>query len=231
MTEPVTPPATDPAASSAAEPAVPPDPGPDMAATAATAAPAATATTAATAATTAPAETTGVTAPSPEATVAVAETKPRRRLALLAGLARLARLTVMVAIFVAGVTLGYARFQAMQPAAAAAGPVTAAGETTPISVHALIQALSRNDLDAARSSVSPLRNDQGEVVTDPYRWLAGELQAMRLQAVSKVQLVGTFVDGDRTATAIVISGRSTQGADVSRQLIVQTVDGNIVSFK
>jgi hypothetical protein len=106
-----------------------------------------------------------------------------------------------------------------------------AGETTPISVHALIQALSRNDLDAARTSVSPLRNDQGEVITDPYRWLAGELQAMRLQAVSRVQLVGTFVDGQRTATAIVISGRSTQGADVSRQLIVQTLNGNIVSFR
>jgi hypothetical protein len=208
--------AAEPAESAAAETAVPTTPGLGMAAPAAPAA------------STAPA---GVTVAFPEATVAVAESKPRRRLALMAGLARLARLTVMVAIFVAGVALGYARFQATQPTtAAAAGPVTA-GESTPISVHALIQALGRNDLDAARSSVSPLRNEAGEVITDPYRWLAGELQAMRLQAVSKVQLVGTFVDGQRTATVIVISGRSTQGADVARQLIVQTDNGNIVSFK
>jgi hypothetical protein len=54
---------------------------------------------------------------------------------------------------------------------------------------------------------------------------------MRMQQVSQVELVGTFVDGDRTATAIVISGRSTQGADVARQLIVQTVNGNIVIFR
>jgi hypothetical protein len=214
MSEPVTPPATPATAEPAAtEPVVPPAPSVD------TAAPTATTATAV-----APAAT-------PAATVAAAEPTPRRRLALMAGLTRIARMTVMVAIFAAGVALGYARFQAVQPVtAAAAGPVTA-GETTPISVHALIQALSRNDLDAARTSVSPLRNDQGEVITDPYRWLAGELQAMRLQAVSRVQLVGTFVDGQRTATAIVISGRSTQGADVSRQLIVQTLNGNIVSFR
>jgi len=227
MTEPVTPPVTpDPAAEPlAAEPAAPtapPAPSPDVAAP--TAPPATTTATAASA---------EATAASLEAPVAAAESTPRRRLALMAGLARIARLAVMVAIFAAGVTLGYARFQAMQPGAAAAAatnPVTA-GETTPISVHALIQALRQNDLDAARTSVSPLRNEQGEVITDPYRWLAGELQTMRLQAVSKVQLVGTFVDGQRTATAIVITGRNTQGADVSRQLIVQTVDGNIVSFK
>ena len=95
----------------------------------------------------------------------------------------------------------------------------------------MVQALSRNDLDAVRSSVSPIRNEQGEVVADPYRLLAGELQSMRMQEVSQVELVGTFVDGDRTATAIVISGRSTQGADVSRQLIVQTMSGNIVIFR
>ena len=139
-------------------------------------------------------------------------------------------MVVMSAIFVGGVALGYARFQAVQPVTPAAANAATAGET-PISVQALIQALANNDFDAARTSVSPIRNEQGQIVNDPYRWLAGELQTMRLQAVNKVGLVGTYVDGQRTATAIVISGRSTQGADVSRQLIVQTVDGNIVSFR
>jgi hypothetical protein len=170
------------------------------------------------------------TAAAPEGASMAVGTGSRRRLAVVAGLGRLARTLVMVAIFVGGVYLGYSRFLAVQPAPTTAGPVTV-GDETPTAVRAMVQALSRNDLDAVRSSVSPIRNDQGEVVSDPYRWLAGELQSMRMQQVSQVELVGTFVDGDRTATAIVISGRSTQGADVARQLIVQTVNGNIVIFR
>ena len=95
----------------------------------------------------------------------------------------------------------------------------------------MVQALGRNDLDAVRSSVSPIRGDDGTVVADPYRLLAGELQSMRMQAVSSgragrdLRRRGPDGDGDRHL------GRSTQGADVARQLIVQTVNGNIVTFR
>ncbi len=156
----------------------------------------------------------------------------RRRLVALAGLGRVVRFVVMVAIFSAGVALGYARFQVAQTAEPTVGgnPVTA-GVEAPASVVGMVQSLRGNDLDAVRSAVAAIRDDEGNVVTDPYRWLAGELQAMRLMEVGTVETLSTYVDGPRTATGLIITGRMAGGVPVSRHLIVQTTNGQIVSFK
>lgn len=156
----------------------------------------------------------------------------RRQLVAIAGLARLARFIVMVAIFAGGVGLGYARFQIAQVAAptAVGNPVTE-GMETPAAVLAMVQSLRVNDLDAVRSSVAAIVDAEGNVVTDPYRWLAGELQSMRLLEVGTVETLSTFVDGPRTATGIIISGRTPQGVPVAWHLIVQTTNGQIVSFR
>jgi len=161
---------------------------------------------------------------------AAAARTPRVRLRALAGLARLVQLVVMVAIFAAGIALGYARFQAVQPAAPTAGDPVTSGIEAPLSVQGLVQALARNDLEAARSSVPAIRNEQGQVITDPYLLLAGEFRAMQLIEVREVRILSTVVDGPRTATAIIISARTTPG-DLNRNLIVQTMNGEIVGFR
>ncbi len=162
---------------------------------------------------------------------AVGAITPRTRVRVLAGLARFARFVVVLAILAVGIALGYARFQALQPASSNAGSPATTGIEAPASVRGMVLALGRNDLEAARSSVPPIRNTEGALVADPYLLLAGELRAMQLQEVRGVRTLSTFVDGPRTATAIIILGRTTPGADLSRHLIVQTLNGTIVSFK
>ena len=154
-----------------------------------------------------------------------------RRVALVAGLGRLGRFLVMVALFATGVGLGYARFQVTQPAAATTGGADIATVAPPASVQAMIQSLSVNDMDSLRSSVAAIRDAQGAVVVDPYRQLVGELQGIGMLEVNKVEVLSTFVDGPRTATAIIMSGHGQQGIAISRHLIVQTISGQIVYFK
>ena len=145
----------------------------------------------------------------------------RRRLVLLAGLGRLARLIVMVALLVAGVALGSASFQRSQPPAPVAGDPVTAGVAPPPIVQEFVTAIASNDPDAIRSAVP----------TDPYKLLAAELQRWDFATVTSVETLSTLDDGPRSSTAIVLIGHTSGGNPVSINLIVHADAGKIVSFR
>ena len=159
--------------------------------------------------------------PAGPAVPAEAAAPSRRRLVLLAGIGRLARLIVMVALLVAGVALGSASFQRSQPPAPVAGDPVTAGVAPPPIVQEFVTALASNDPDAIRSAVP----------TDPYKLLAAELQRWDFATVTSVETLSTLDDGPRSSTAIVLIGHTSGGNPVSINLIVHADAGKIVSFR
>jgi hypothetical protein len=180
------------------------------------AAAAATATAAATAAApTAPAE-------AATATDGAAEARPRRRLAMPLALAWALRAVIGTVLFVGGIAIGYAWFQSNQveTPAVIADPATA-GVATPPVVREFVAALASNDSDALRSAVTG----------DPYRLLAGELQKWGFQEVTAVETLATTVQGERSATEIVMRGMDTSAAPIIINLIVHTEGNAITDFR
>ena len=146
----------------------------------------------------------------------------RRRLAVLAGLTRLLRFALMLALLAVGVAIGYQSFLTSQPAPTGpvADPATAGNLPAPV-VREFIAAVGRNDADAIRSAVP----------ADPYKALTAEMARWEIQQVTKVETLATYEDGQRTTTAFVMIGRDSSRNPVAINLIVETEAGNIVGFK
>jgi hypothetical protein len=145
----------------------------------------------------------------------------RRRLVLLAGLGRLARFIVLVALLAGGVALGYASFQRAQPPVPVAGDPVTAGVAAPPIVQEFVSALAGNDPDGIRSAVP----------TEPYKLFTNEMQRWDFATVTSVKTLSTVVDGSRSSTAIVLIGTTSSGNPVSINLIVHADAGKIVSFR
>ena len=146
----------------------------------------------------------------------------RRRLAVLAGLTRLLRFALVLALLAVGVAIGYRSFLTSEPAPTGpvADPATAGNLPAPV-VREFIAAVGRNDADAIRSAVP----------ADPYKALTAEMARWEIQQVTKVETLATYEDGQRTTTAFVMIGRDSSRNPVAINLIVETEAGNIVSFK
>ncbi len=155
------------------------------------------------------------------AAVTDAPSKPRRRLALAAGVLRMLTLLLTFSLFAVGVVLGVTMFQRMQPAPAAVAVAPIVNAPAPAVVQEFVTALGSNDPDALRSAVP----------AEPYAQLVGEMQRWKFQQVSKVETLSTFVDGDRSATELVLLGRDTAGVPVLINLVVQTQSGRITVFR
>jgi hypothetical protein len=136
-------------------------------------------------------------------------------------LIRLGAALLTFALFVGGLAMGFAAFTRVQPAAPLIGDVSTGGVATPSVVKELTDALASNDADALRSAVGG----------DPYRLLAGELQSWNMQGVTSVEILATMQDGPRTATEIVINGRTTTGQPVTFNLVVHATDNQIKNFR
>lgn len=147
--------------------------------------------------------------------------RPRRRVVVLAGLRRVLGVTFSVGLLVGGVALGYNAFLTSQPAAAPVVDPATNGVPAPPAVVELSAALASNDADKVRAAV------QG----DPYKLLTSEMQRWNFREVTTVETLSTVVDDDRSATVLVIVGNATDGTPVTVNLIVQTQDGAIVSFR
>ncbi len=146
----------------------------------------------------------------------------RVALAAAAGLVRLLRFAVVLALFAGGVALGYSAHQSTNVGSAApvADPATAGNQPAPV-IRELIAAVESNDADRIRSVVP----------SEPYKLFTSEMQNWSFQEVTSVETLATFEDGTRTATAFVMIGRSAQGNPVTINLVVETDAGNIVDFK
>ena len=124
-------------------------------------------------------------------------------------------------LFAGGVALGVAAYQRTRPAPPLIGDLSTGGVVAPPVVKELTDALAKNDSDSLRSAVSG----------DPYRLLAGEMQSWNMQGVTSVETLATMQDGPRSATEIVITGRSADGAPVVFNLVVHVTDNQIVNFR
>jgi hypothetical protein len=153
---------------------------------------------------------------------AVTDAKPRRRLAMPLAVAWALRAIIGTALFVGGIAIGYAWFQSqqVQMPAVIADPATTGVGTPPV-VQEFVAALASNDSDALRSAVTG----------DPYRLLAGELQKWGFQEVTSVETLATTVDGDRSATAVVLRGVDDAAAPIIINLIVHTEGNAITDFR
>ena len=162
-------------------------------------------------------------APPAAAGTGTAETasRLRRRVVVLAGLRRLVGSAFTVALLAGGVSLGYTAFLNSQPVTPAVADPATTDVDAPPAVAELTAALVSNDADKVRAAV------QG----DPYRLLTGEMQRWDFQEVSSVETLSTVVDEGRTSTQLIIVGKATDGTPVTVNLIVQTQDGAIVSFR
>lgn len=159
--------------------------------------------------------------PADAGTIAATARRPRR-LAAMAGLTRLARLALALALLIVGVAIGYQYFMTSQPAPTGpvADPATAGNMPAPV-VREFLAAVGRNDADAVRSAVP----------ADPYKSLTAEMARWEIHEVTKVETLATYEDGQRTATAFVMIGRDSTKNPVAINLIVETQAGNIVDFK
>jgi hypothetical protein len=167
-------------------------------------------------------------APAAATAVAVADAPPaisrarRRVLAARAGLARVLRFALVVALFIGGIAFGYQAYLSTEAARAlpAIDPATAGNQASPV-VREFIAAVATNDADAIRSAVP----------SGPYKLFTYEMERWSFQVVTSVDTLATFEDGNRTATEFVMNGRDSTGNPIAINLVVETEDGNIVSFK
>jgi len=146
----------------------------------------------------------------------------RRGLALVAGIGRLLRFALVVALFVLGVILGNQAFLNSQSAAtrSVADPSAAGKQPAPV-VREFIAAVGTNDADRIRSAVP----------AEPYKLFTSEIERWKFQQMTSVETLSTYEDGPRAATAFVMLGLDTNGNPIAMDLIVETQDGNIVGFK
>lgn len=208
MPLPGTPPATDPAATSAAD-AIP-------------------ATDAAIAVGDAPTATPEATLPAGlAATIATpaadAPAKPVRRIrtrALVVG-RRLLRLVLTLSLLGAGVYIGWRTFVDNRPVTEVVGDPAVVGNPTPAIVAELVAAIAADDADAIRAALSP----------EIFSSYTADLQNFGIARVEGVEALGTYVDGPRTATVLVIHGRDADRNAFNVNLVVITENGQIVRLR
>ena len=173
-------------------------------------------------ATPAPATPASATATDVAATTPAIRPARRRVLAVVALVGRVAQFALVVAILVAGIALGYQAFLSSQPAPSGpvVDPATAGNQAAPV-VREFIAAVGNNDADAIRSTLQ----------AGPYKSFTSEMERWEFQEVTSVDTLATFEDGPRTATAFVMVGRTNGGNPIAINLVVETQDGSIMSFK
>ena len=171
---------------------------------------------------------TATTAATEPAAVPVAGATPvlsrarRRSLTVVAGLSRVLRFGLVVALFAVGVALGYQSFlnQAQVTAAPGPDPATAGNQPAPV-IRELIAAVGTNDADRIRAAMP----------SEPYKSFTSEMQRWEFKEVTAVETLATFEDGTRTATSFVMLGRDLAGNPIAMTIVAETKDGNIVGFK
>jgi hypothetical protein len=155
----------------------------------------------------------------PEAATAAvpdATPKPSRRPVILAWTRRLVIFVVSVVFLVAGVMLGATTFQRTRPAPTGAGAIVSTQSPADVAKE-FISALAVGDADAIRSSLSQ----------QPNKDLTDEFTKFGIKKVTGVETLGTAVDGQRSATEVLLHTVDTTGNTFDINLII-LVNGNTI---
>jgi hypothetical protein len=149
-----------------------------------------------------------------------AQTTSRRR-AVLGGLRTLAVFLIGAALLVGGIALGNYLFQVYRaaPASVVAPGISTSGP--PAAAQEFISALAVNDADAVRSALDK----------EPHIDLMREMERRGIQKVDKVEVLGTSVDGPRSATEILMQFQRDDGISFAINLVILVDGGKIEGFR
>jgi hypothetical protein len=162
-------------------------------------------------------------APAATATTDVpAEGREPRRAVVGRALRQLAVVVIGVTLLVAGIALGNYTFQTTRPAPTG-GVGDPGGNLTnpPAAAQEFISALSINDADAIRSSLD----------RDPHLDLTREMTKYGIQRVDEIEVLGTTVDGPRSATEILMHYERDDGISFAINLVILVDGGKIEGFR
>ena len=155
----------------------------------------------------------------PAKTDAVGPTVTNRR-GFAIGL-RLVRAAFVLALLIGGASLGYRVYLANQPVEAVTGDPGIVGVPTPAVVQELVGAIEGNDGDRIRSALQ----------TEMFNRYTAEMERFGIATIESVTTLGTYADGDQTATEIVILAQTTDQIPFAINLVVMTQNGQIVRLR
>ena len=152
-----------------------------------------------------------------------ATTGPRRRARVATFMRRLALFVVAVALLVGGIALGVTIFQATRPPSTAnpPGQVGTTTEQPALVTQEFISALRANDFDAMRSSLEP----------EAAVHFSDEIERRGVMTIDKVEVLGTHVAGQLSATEILLQYKSDEDLPRSINLVILVDGGKIEGFR
>jgi hypothetical protein len=155
---------------------------------------------------------------------AAADKKARgaaRRRSAGGALKTVATIVIGAVLLVAGIAIGNYVFLTTRPAPIALGdPGTNLQNPAP-AAQEFIGALAVNDEDAVRSSLD----------ADPHNDLTREMTKYGIQRVDSIEVLGTSVDGPRSATEILMHYQREDGISFAINLVILVNDGKIEGFR
>ena len=155
-------------------------------------------------------------------TDAPATQREPRRAAAGRVLRQFAVLVIGLALLVGGIALGNYAFQSSRPApTGGSGDPNGSLTDPPAAAREFISALSINDADAIRSSLD----------RDPHLDLTREMTKYGIQRVDEVEVLGTTVDGPRSATEILMHYERDDGISFAINLVILVDGGKIEGFR
>ena len=145
-----------------------------------------------------------------------------RRRAVGGAIKAVLTVVIGVALFVGGVALGNYVFAATRstPTALTSDPAVTS-QAAPPAAQEFISALAVNDADSIRSSL-----DQ-----QPHIDLTNEMTKYGIQHIDSVDVLGTAVDGKRSATEILMHYQREDGIPFAINLVILVNDGKIEGFR
>jgi hypothetical protein len=159
-----------------------------------------------------------------ESTAADQATAPdmrSRRLAAIAAGRRVAAFLIAVALFLAGLRLGYVLHEMNRPAASVASQEGPGSVQPPPIAREFITALASNDADALRSSLDAQQHQD----------LTGEMTRFGIHRIAHVEILGTEMDGSRSATEILMKAEDSDGLPFAINLVILVDSGKIEGFR
>lgn len=154
---------------------------------------------------------------------APAETGPRRRERVATFMRRFAVFALAVALLVGGIALGATIFQRTRPVGDVVplGQVGTTAEQPALVAQEFIGALRANDFDAMRSAMQP------EAALN----FNDEIERRGVMSIDKVEVLGTHVAGQRSATEILMQYKTDEDLPLAINLVILVDGGKIEGFR